>query len=142
VNFLDTKIYIMQAQPQTPLLSWLIQEQADIPGKELAETAGIAAQTWSKVRQGKQDLSSELMWRVMHAIAYLRPSSNCARVVAIIQGKKYQNRRPSLLDMIEAADVDELEEAIVLIVKRLFPKDDDSRHPFVERDRIKYPIPH
>ncbi|MEG4121701.1 hypothetical protein QUA43_30045 [Microcoleus sp. N9_B4] len=113
-------------QPQTPILSWLIQEQADIPGKELSETAGIAAQTWSKVRQGKQDLSSELLWRVMHAIAYLRPTSDCARVVTIIQKKRH--RRVSLPDMIEAAEIDELEEAMVLIVRRLFPKEDkDSR---------------
>jgi len=63
-------------------------------------------------------------------------------VVAIIQGKKYQNRRLSLPDMIEAADVDELEEAIVLIVKRLFPADSDSRHSFLKENRVKSSIPY
>ena len=51
------------AEPVSPLLRWLCEEQADIHGTELAELSGIARQTWSKVRQGKQDLSSDLLWR-------------------------------------------------------------------------------
>jgi len=73
-------------KPLTPILQWLIEEQADISGKDLAKIALIAPQTWSKVRQGKQDLSSELIWRVMCAIASIRPRSDCARVVALMEG--------------------------------------------------------
>lgn len=76
------------AEPVSPLLKWLCEEQADIHGKELAEVSGIAPQTWSKVRQGKQDLSSDLLWRCIEAIARLRPRSECAEVIRIVSSQK------------------------------------------------------
>ncbi|MCC3499650.1 MAG: hypothetical protein JGK03_26130 [Microcoleus sp. PH2017_25_DOB_D_A] len=76
------------AEPVSPLLKWLCEEQADIHGKDLAELSGIARQTWSKVRQGKQDLSSDLLWRCMEAIAQLRPRSECAEVIRIVSSQK------------------------------------------------------
>jgi predicted transcriptional regulator len=76
------------AEPLTPLLKWLCDEQADIHGKDLAEISGIAPQTWSRVRQGKQDLSSDLLWRCMKAIAQLRPRSECAEVIRIVSSQK------------------------------------------------------
>jgi len=76
------------AEPLTPLLKWLCDEQADIHGKDLAEISGIAPQTWSRVRQGKQDLSSDLLWRCMKAIAQLRPRSECAEVIRIVNSQK------------------------------------------------------
>ena len=76
------------AEPVSPLLKWLCEEQADIHGTDLAELSGIARQTWSKVRQGKQDLSSDLLWRCMKAIAQLRPRSECAEVIRIVSSQK------------------------------------------------------
>lgn len=76
------------AEPVSPLLKWLCEEQADIQGTELAQLSGIARQTWSKVRQGKQDLSSDLLWRCMNAIAQLRPRSECAEVIRIVNSQK------------------------------------------------------
>ncbi|MEG4286284.1 hypothetical protein QUB68_24450 [Microcoleus sp. A006_D1] len=76
------------AEPLTPLLKWLCDEQADIHGKDLAELSDIAPQTWSRVRQGKQDLSSDLLWRCMEAIAQLRPRSECAEVIRIVSSQK------------------------------------------------------
>lgn len=76
------------AEPVSPLLKWLCEEQADIHGTDLAELSGIARQTWSKVRQGKQDLSSDLLWRCMEAIAQLRPRSECAEVIRIVNSQK------------------------------------------------------
>ncbi|MEO9127338.1 MAG: hypothetical protein ABI262_22035 [Microcoleus sp.] len=76
------------AEPLTPLLKWLCDEQADIQGKDLAELSGIAPQTWSRVRQGKQDLSSDLLWRCIKAIAQLRPRSECAEVIRIVSSQK------------------------------------------------------
>ena len=76
------------AEPLTPLLKWLCEEQADIHGKDLAELSDIAPQTWSRVRQGKQDLSSDLLWRCMKAIAKLRPRSECAEVIRIVSSQK------------------------------------------------------
>ena len=75
-------------EPVSPLLRWLCEEQADIYGTDLAELSGIARQTWSKVRQGKQDLSSDLLWRCMEAIAKLRPRSECAEVIRIVSSQK------------------------------------------------------
>ena len=75
-------------EPVSPLLKWLCEEQADIHGTDLAELSGIARQTWSKVRQGKQDLSSDLLWRCMEAIAQLRPRSECAEVIRIVNSQK------------------------------------------------------
>jgi transcriptional regulator with XRE-family HTH domain len=74
-------------EPVSPLLRWLCEEQADIHGTELAELSGIARQTWSKVRQGKQDLTSDLLWRCMEVIARLRPRSECGQVVSIVKSQ-------------------------------------------------------
>lgn len=110
-----------EQQPLTPILEWLCEEQAGISGKDLAETAGIAPQTWSKVRQGKQDLSSELIWRILHAIAFLRPESDAAKIVAIIEGKNVLH--DSLTDLIEKSSDAELEAAMLLIIRKIFSKE-------------------
>lgn len=117
------------AEPVSPLLKWLCEEQADIYGKELAEVSGIAPQTWSKVRQGKQDLSSDLLWRCMEAIAQLRPRSECAEVVRIVSSqnsfeKKKRERKEHPLLRIEQAlselkDETEENQAMLLIARRL-----------------------
>lgn len=111
-------------KPSTPILEWLVEEQAGLEGKAIAEVAGISPATWSKVRQGKQDLSSDLVWRVMCAIAHLRPRSACAEVVQVIEGKKFRlDRRLSLAEIIEASTEEELEAMMVLIVRKMFPNE-------------------
>ncbi|MCC3532555.1 MAG: hypothetical protein JGK21_31835 [Microcoleus sp. PH2017_22_RUC_O_B] len=118
------------AEPVSPLLKWLCEEQADIYGKELAEVSGIAPQTWSKVRQGKQDLSSDLLWRCMEAIARLRPRSECAEVIRIVKSqknvfeKKKREREEHPLLRIERAlselkDETEENHAMLLMARRL-----------------------
>lgn len=127
-------------QPVTPILQWLCEEQADISGKDLAEVAGIAPQTWSKVRQGKQDLSSDLVWKVLKAISVLRPRSDAAKVVALIEGKKFSQPAILLSDVIESASDDELEAAFYQIFMRLFPKAGDNAGVQGFSDRLKFPI--
>ncbi len=110
-------------------MRWLCEEQADIHGTELAELSGIARQTWSKVRQGKQDLSSDLLWRCMEVIARLRPRSECAQVVRIVtsqndlERKKREREEHPLLRIERALEElkDETEEnqAMLLIARRL-----------------------
>jgi len=117
------------AEPVSPLLRWLCEEQADIHGTQLAELSGIARQTWSKVRQGKQDLSSDLLWRCMEVIARLRPRSECAQVVRIVtsqndlERKKREREEHPLLRIERALEElkDETEEnqAMLLIARRL-----------------------
>lgn len=118
------------AEPVSPLLKWLCEEQADIHGKDLAELSGIARQTWSKVRQGKQDLSSDLLWRCIQAIAQLRPRSECAEVVRIVSpqnivfDKKKREREEHPLLRIERAlselkDETEENQAMLLMARRL-----------------------
>lgn len=124
-------------QPVTPILQWLCEEQADISGKDLAEVAGIAPQTWSKVRQGKQDLSSDLVWKVLKAISVLRPRSDAAKVVALIEGKKYHVPAVRLSDVINSSTDEELEDAMIQIVKRLFPKSADANGL---SERLKSPV--
>lgn len=116
-------------EPVSPLLRWLCEEQADIHGTELAQQSGIARQTWSKVRQGKQDLSSDLLWRCMEVIARLRPRSECAQVVSIITSqndleRKKKEREEHPLLRIERAlselkDETEENQAMLLIARRL-----------------------
>ena len=118
------------AEPQTPLLKWLCDEQADIQGKDLAEISGISPQTLSRVRQGKQDLSSDLLWRCMEAIAQLRPRSECAEVIRIVNPqnnvfeKKKREREEHPLLRIERAlselkDETEENQAMLLMMRRL-----------------------
>ena len=118
------------AEPVSPLLKWLCEEQADINGTELAELSGIARQTWSKVRQGKQDLSSDLLWRCMEVIARLRPRSECAEVIRIVSSqknvfeKKKREREEHPLLRIERAlselkDETEENQAMLLMARRL-----------------------
>ena len=116
-------------EPVSPLLRWLCEEQADIHGTELAQQSGIARQTWSKVRQGKQDLSSDLLWRCMEVIARLRPRSECALVVSIITSqndleRKKREREEHPLVRIERAlselkDETEENQAMLLMARRL-----------------------
>lgn len=117
-------------EPVSPLLRWLCEEQADIPGTELAELSGIARQTWSKVRQGKQDLTSDLLWRCMESIARLRPRSECAEVICIVSPqnnvfeKKKREREEHPLLRIERAlselkDETEENQAMLLMMRRL-----------------------
>lgn len=117
------------AEPLTPLLKWLCDEQADIQGKDLAEISGISPQTLSRVRQGKQDLSSDLLWRCMEAIARLRPRSECAEVVRTVNSEKnrFEQKRAAeehpLLRIERALEElkDETEEnqAMLLMARRL-----------------------
>lgn len=116
-------------EPVSPLLRWLCEEQADINGTELAQLSGMARQTWSKVRQGKQDLSSDLLWRCMEVIARLRPRSECALVVSIVTSqneleRKKREREEHPLLRIERAlselkDETEENQAMLLIARRL-----------------------
>lgn len=127
-------------KPLTPILQWLSREQADITSKQISEITGITPQTLSKVRQGKQDLSSDLLWRVMEAIAYLRPNSDCARVISLIRGKNFSKEKFSLFDAIAAADDSELEKAMLQIVARMFPKSCKKNDVSADADRVKSPI--
>jgi transcriptional regulator with XRE-family HTH domain len=114
-------------EPVSPLLRWLCEEQADIHGTELAELSGIARQTWSKVRQGKQDLSSDLLWRCMEVIARLRPFSDCGLVVCIVKSQNDSERKereePPLLRieraLSELKDETEENQALLLMARRL-----------------------
>jgi|SRR4028119_399278 transcriptional regulator with XRE-family HTH domain len=115
-------------EPVSPLLRWLCEEQADIHGTELAELSGIARQTWSKVRQGKQDLTSDLLWRCMEVIARLRPRSECSQVVSIVKSQSAENKRrereePPLLRieraLSELKDETEENQAMLLMARRL-----------------------
>jgi transcriptional regulator with XRE-family HTH domain len=117
------------AEPLTPLLKWLCEEQADIQGKDLAEITGISPQTLSRMRQGKQDLSSDFLWKCMKAIARLRPRSECASFVSAIDSEKYRFEKtiaksePPLLRIEQALEElkDETEEnqAMFLLMRRL-----------------------
>ena len=115
-------------EPVSPLLRWLCEEQADIHGTELAELSGIARETWSKVRQGKQDLSSDLLWRCMEVIARLRPRSDCGLVVCIVKSqnaekKESEREEPPLLRieraLSELKDETEENQAMLLMARRL-----------------------
>ena len=115
-------------EPVSPLLRWLCEEQADINGTQLAELSGIARQTWSKVRSGKQDLSSDLLWRCMEVIARLRPRSECYQVVCIVKSQNTENRKreteePPLLRieraLAELKDETEENQAMLLMASRL-----------------------
>jgi transcriptional regulator with XRE-family HTH domain len=116
------------AEPVSPLLRWLCEEQADIHGTELAELSGIARQTWSKVRQGKQDLSSDLLWRCMEVIARLRPRSECNRVVTIVKSQNAENEKRETEEhpllrieraLSELKDETEENQAMLLMARRL-----------------------
>jgi predicted transcriptional regulator len=134
-----------QQHPLTPILQWLIDEQGGtgITGKELANISGIAPQTWSRVRQGHQDLTTESLWKIIEAIAQLRPQSECAQVISIIQGKKKRLKQLTLPEMIEVSSEKELEEAMILIVKKLFPRknNDESMDASSSKNDRKSPIP-
>jgi len=116
-------------EPVSPLLRWLCEEQADINGTELAQLSGIARQTWSKVRQGKQDLTSDLLWRCMEVIARSRPRSECAQVVRIVkaeddsENKKREREEHPLLRieraLSELKDETEENQAMLLMARRL-----------------------
>lgn len=134
-------------QPLTPILEWLIEEQAGITGKELAQISGVAPQTWSRVRQGRQDLTTESLWKIIEAIAQLRPRSECAQVVAIIQSSE-KKKTLTLAEMIDTSSDRELEEAMILIVRKLFPRSskntytsDKNTDATSSKNNIKSPIP-
>lgn len=124
----------MEPKPLNPILDWLIDEQGGLEGKAIAKAAGVSATTWSKIRQGKQDPSSDTLWRVMCAIAELRPRSVCAEVVVTIEGKKPLRGAPSppsLTAIIDSSTDEELEIMMVLLVRKLFPRVDTRENILV-----------
>ncbi len=115
-------------KPLGPMLQWLVNEQehANIKVSRLAKMTGIAPTTVSGIRHGRQDLTSQLLWRLMVAIAELRPNSGCAQVVALIREQKFLEQKGSLCDVIAAAidvaDDAELEEAFKLFGRKMLRK--------------------
>ncbi len=135
---------IMENKPLTPIVRWLFDEQGNIPNKDLAEIVGITPQSLSRAKHGKQDLSSDYLWRLMVAIAKLRPHSDCAEFVRLIEkGKLFslsQTQTQTLSSVIAAADDSELEMAMLQIVRRMFPKSRVNTDTELSSERVKSPV--
>jgi transcriptional regulator with XRE-family HTH domain len=128
----------MESKASNPIVRWVFNEQAGISNKDLAEIVGITQQSLSRARHGKQDLGSDFLWRLMVAIAKLRPHSDCAEFVGLIErGKLFQSQSRTLSSVVAAADDSELEIAMLLIVQKLFSKSRVNTDVSVSSERVK-----
>jgi transcriptional regulator with XRE-family HTH domain len=131
----------MESKASNPIVRWVFNEQAGISSKDLAEIVGITQQHLSRAKHGKQDLGSDFLWRLMVAIAKLRPHSDCAEFVRLVEkGRLFPSQSQTLSSVVAAADESELEMVMLQIVARLFPKSRVSTDIIVEAQRVKSPV--
>jgi hypothetical protein len=98
------------------IVDWMFQQQGEISNTCLSQKTGISCQSIGRARMARQDLTTEPFWRLMVVMAELKPYSDCARVVRIVQGLE----PPSDLKCLVAnASEKELKEVLQQILARV-----------------------
>jgi transcriptional regulator with XRE-family HTH domain len=92
------------------------QDHYRIKGTQLADESGISQQHWSEYRNGKADLVSAKAWAALAAMERISPGAT-QYFCYLLAGRSVENE---LNNLIEVAGEDELEEAFLLIGKRMF----------------------
>ncbi len=101
---------------------WLFGEMAryGLSIRQVAAMLGCHPVTLSKFKAGDQAMNSRLLSRFVEAIAMLKPRSSASSCLAIIRQQNEAYRFSRLKDIIEDATDEEMEEAMILITKKLF----------------------
>lgn len=118
-----------------------------IQAKALSGLSGVSQNHISEFRGGKlkTGVTTDCLYRLLVAMDELSPGSR-RYFCDLLAGKKNQPQgfQAELEFYINAADEAELESAMLLIVRRMFPKEDKGTdtYPNVEyRERVKSSIP-
>lgn len=119
-----------------------------IQGKALSSLSGVSQNHISEFRGGKlkTGVTTDCLYRLLVAMDELSPGSR-RYFCDLLAGKKNQSQgfQAELEFYINAADEAELESAMLLIVRRMFPKEDKHAGtcPDVEayRERVKSSTP-
>ncbi|MBW4635269.1 MAG: helix-turn-helix domain-containing protein [Iphinoe sp. HA4291-MV1] len=95
------------------------QDRYGIRGKELAKLAGISANHLSEFRMGKAWVSPEVFVALLEAMDSLAPGSRLyfCQLLAQEPVKKVE-MEPKLVELIELADDDEMEAAMIAIGRK------------------------
>ena len=115
--------------PTTQLLIWVVQEMAGIQRKHLHEVSGIPQSTLSEIKTGRQDVQTALLWRLMQAIAQIKPQSNMAGIVRIIKGEvsvyKQLKGKEKVKEFLGTCTAEELEFTLMSVTQKIFPRSID-----------------
>ncbi len=120
-----------------------------IKAKSLSDLTGVSQNHISEFRSHKlkTGVTSDCLWRLLTGMDELAPGS-LRHFCDLLAGKKkpQQGFAEDLEFLIEAADDSELETAMLLIVRRMFPKEDEkfgnSANAIENTSRVKSSIPY
>jgi transcriptional regulator with XRE-family HTH domain len=95
------------------------QDRNGIRGKELAKLAGISANHLSEFRSGKAWVSPEVFMALLEAMDSLAPGSRLYFCQLLAQEPMEKvNIKPNLVELIELADDEEIEAAMIAIGRK------------------------
>jgi transcriptional regulator with XRE-family HTH domain len=114
-----------------------------IQGKALANLSGVSENHISEFRRGKlkTGVTTDCLLKLLEAMDQLSPGAR-RFFCDLLAGKKKlpQGFQSELEFLIDAADENELESAMLQIVARMFPKSEEDRNRNSTVERLKSPI--
>ncbi len=114
-----------------------------IQGKALANLSGVSENHISEFRRGKlkTGVTTDCLLKLLEAMDQLSPGARRFFCDLLAGKKKLPQRFQSELEfLIDAADENELESAMLQIVARMFPKSEENTDRNSTVDRLKSPI--
>lgn len=116
-----------------------------IQGKALAALSGVSQNHISEFRNGKlkTGVTTDCLLKLLQAMDELSPGARRFFCDLLAGKKKYQNNFTDELEfLINAAGEEELEGAMLQIVRRMFPKSEETTDAKVNNIRVKSSIPY
>lgn len=92
------------------------QDRYGIKGKNLSEITGVSQNHISEFRRGRTDVSSSVLWKLVQAMDELAPGAK-SYFCSLLNEKK-ASVGDALQQLIEAADDEEIEQAMLAIARR------------------------
>ncbi len=96
----------------------------EITGKEMSEVSGVSQSHISDFRSGKCSVTVDLFWKLLMAMEQIEPGSKgyfCALLAGASEDDtkdRSESFEKRLIDLIQAADDEEIEIALLTIAKR------------------------
>lgn len=106
-----------------------------ISAKWLSEQSGVSMQMISNFRNGKQRVYSDSLEAMIQAL----PVQAQRYLYSLVNNDRLTLNLESLIDV---ASEEELEAAMIQIVRRIFPKSEETTDASSAKDRVKSSVPY
>lgn len=113
-----------------------------IQGKALANLSGVSENHISEFRRGKlkTGVTTDCLLKLLEAMDQLSPGARHFFCDLLAGKKKLQGFQSEIEFLIDVADENELESAMLQIVARMFPKSEENTGRNSTVERLKSPI--